>query len=67
VTDFHQFIDEHWRDIIALYIIHMGVGVVLYSRGNTDISHIGESLILAGAGMFGMGLGGSAHNPKQVP
>lgn len=43
-----DFIDRHWGDICALYLLHLGVAIIVIFHNDSDVSHIGESLVLAG-------------------
>jgi hypothetical protein len=43
----NKFVDRHWGDLLSLYILHIGLFIIWQAHGNTDFSHIGESLILA--------------------
>ena len=56
-----NFIEAHWGDLIALHLIYLGLGVIYFAHGNTDYSHIGESLILSG----GMTLRFKGQEPKN--
>lgn len=47
-----SFCERHWGDLLALYLIHFGVVVIWAAHGDTDISHVGESFILLGAGLL---------------
>lgn len=44
-----DWIDRHWGDILALYMLHLGLALIWLAHGNTDVSHVGESFILMGA------------------
>ena len=43
-----DFINSHWGDLAALYILHLGLALVIFFHADSDVSHVGESLILAG-------------------
>lgn len=43
------FLERHWGDMVALYMIHLGLLLVWKAHGDSDISHVGESFILMGA------------------
>ena len=43
-----EFISTHWGDLAALYILHLGLALVVFFHTDADVSHVGESLILAG-------------------
>jgi len=45
-----DFIERHWGDVIALYLIHLGLLVIWKAHGDADVAHVGESFILLGAG-----------------
>jgi hypothetical protein len=45
-----DWIERHWGDLLALYLIHLGLLLIWKANGNTDVSHVGESFILLGAG-----------------
>lgn len=42
------FLEDHWGDIAALYLLHLGIVLIIVFRNNSDVSHVGESLVLAG-------------------
>jgi hypothetical protein len=44
-----EWINNHWGDLLALYIIHLGLLLIWLAKGDTDISHVGESFVLSGA------------------
>lgn len=48
MSPFRHFIETHWGDLIALHLIYLGIAIVYFAKGNSDYSHIGESLILSG-------------------
>lgn len=43
-----DFIERHWGDLIALYIVHLGIVIIWQAHGDSDLAHVGESFILAG-------------------
>ncbi len=43
-----EFLNAHWGDLLALYILHLGIGLVVFYHADSDVAHIGESLVLAG-------------------
>src|SRR5215472_975743 len=45
-----KIVDEHWGDLVALYILHLGILLVWRAKGDPGVAHIGESLILLAAG-----------------
>ncbi len=46
------FADAHILVLTALYIIHVGVAMIFFAKGDSDVSHVGESLIVLGAGIL---------------
>jgi hypothetical protein len=49
---FFAFADAHILVLTALYIIHVGVALIFVAKGDSDVSHVGESLIVLGAGIL---------------
>jgi len=43
-----DFISTHWGDLAALYILHLGLALIVFFHDNSDVGHVGESLVLAG-------------------
>jgi hypothetical protein len=43
-----SFLETHWGDILALYLLHLGLLVIYLSKGDSDISHVGEGLMATG-------------------
>lgn len=61
MTGVRNFVEEHWGDLLALYILHLGLFIIWRAHGDTDLSHIGESFILAAVATLrfkGVGNGG---------
>lgn len=44
-----DFLERHWGDLLALYILHLGLLLIYLAHGDSDIAHVGESFILSGA------------------
>jgi len=61
MREFRQFVDEHWPDILACHLIYIGVAIVLFAHGDNDVSHVGEGLIMMGAG--GLSFRRMGHTP----
>jgi len=45
-----DWVERHWGDLLALYLVHLGLLLIWQAHGDNDISHVGESFILLGAG-----------------
>ena len=45
-----NFVDEHWRDFVSIYILTLGIGIALLSPEST----LGVSLVMAG--LYGLKL-----------
>jgi hypothetical protein len=49
-----SFIHKYWGDLVAVHLIYLGIVIIFiaefYAHSNSDISHVGESLIVLGAG-----------------
>jgi hypothetical protein len=43
-----DFLERHWGDFIALYLLHMGVLIVWLAHSDADIAHTGEALMATG-------------------
>lgn len=43
-----DFVERHWGDFIALYLLHIGVLIVWLAHSDADIAHTGEALIATG-------------------
>ena len=59
------FIDNHWRDLVALTVLYTGVGVALVSPEARDV--LGIPLVMAGLATLKLptGNGGKGEtNPK---
>lgn len=44
---FRMFVEQHWGDLLALYILHLGLFIIWRAHGDSDLAHVGESFILA--------------------
>jgi hypothetical protein len=80
-----NFIEEHWGDLIGLLLLYSGIALALAAAlmqpGAQPLTHLGESLVLAGMGVLKLrGKNGAAHAahsggaathapapPEQVP
>jgi hypothetical protein len=49
---FLDWVDRNKLILVSLYLINLGVWIVWISKGNSDISHVGESIIVLGAGVL---------------
>jgi hypothetical protein len=47
-----RFIDRNMVVVTGVYLIHLGIVVIVLARGDADVSHVGESLIVLGAGIL---------------
>lgn len=64
-TSIFAFIENHWGDLCALYLLHLGIYLVVRFHGNDDVAHIGESLVLAGVAT--MRFRGVLNGSKNLP
>jgi len=44
-----DWMERHWGDLLALYIIHLGLFLIWIAHGDADIAHVGEGFVLSGA------------------
>ena len=49
MTSARDFIEQHWGDLLSLYLLHLGLLIIWRAHGDTDVSHVGESFILTAA------------------
>lgn len=51
-----RFIEEHWGDLIGLLLLYTGIALALCAatrlEGAQAVTHLGESLVLAGMGVL---------------
>jgi hypothetical protein len=51
-----RFMEEHWGDLIGLLLLYTGIALALFAAGSLggaqSITHLGESLVLAGMGVL---------------
>ena len=51
-----RFIEEHWGDLIGLLLLYTGIVLALFAaaqlNGAQTVTHLGESLVLAGMGVL---------------
>ena len=51
-----RFVSSHWGDLIGLLLLYTGVVLALVAAtllsGSQPITHLGESLVLAGMGLL---------------
>jgi hypothetical protein len=61
-----NFIEEHWGDLIGLLLLYTGIVLAIVAAlvqpGGQSLTHLGESLVLAGMGVLKLrGKNGEGH------
>ncbi len=65
-----NFIEEHWGDLIGLLLLYTGIALAVMAAfvapGSQPLTHLGESLVLAGMGVLKLrGKNGASHEARS--
>lgn len=69
IRDWRDWVDSHWGDLVALGILLLGVGLVIWSAEQSRPQQLGEALVLAAVAALKLnttrrnGAGGPAGPP----